>query len=126
MTFVSAVFEGSASDRQITEESGLLELLEPGASIMADKGFQTQDNCTSIGVKVNIPPKRQGERQMLASEVASTKKIAGTRIHVERKMQRIKCFAILSKELPDSMFDRIGQIVFVCAMLTNFQGCLVA
>ena len=63
---------------------------------------------------------------MMPSDIATTKKIAGVRIHVERKMQRIKCFAILSGELSNAMFDIIGQIIFVCAMLTNFQGALVA
>ena len=93
---------------------------------MADKGFQIQDLCASIGVKVNIPPFRQGNRQMIPADVAATKKIAAVCIHVEWKMQRIKCFSILGKELPNSMFDTIGQIIFVCAMLTNFQGALVA
>ena len=126
VTFVSPVFEGSASDRQIVEESGLLELLERGDSIMAGKGFKIQDLCAGIGVKVNIPPLRQGDRQMMPSDVATTKKIASVQIHVERKMQLIKCFAILSGELSNAMFDIIGQIILVCAMLTNFQGALVA
>ena len=120
------MYEGSASDRHIVEDSGLLDLLERGDSVMADKGFQVQDLCASLGVKVNIPPLHQGDRQMLPAGVASTKKIAGVKIHVERKMQCIKSFAILSRELPNSMFDIIGQIIFVCAMFTNFQASLVA
>ena len=58
---------------------------------------------------------------MLPEEIASTKKIAAIRIHVERKMQRIKSFRILSREIDNSMFNCVEQLVFVCAMLTNFQ-----
>ena len=56
---------------------------------------------------------------MLPEEIASTKKIAAIRIHVDRKMQRIKSFRILSREIDNSMFDCVEQLVFVCAMLTN-------
>ena len=38
--FVSKCYEGSISDRKLVERSGLLEKLEPGDQIMADKGFQ--------------------------------------------------------------------------------------
>ena len=38
MTFVSKVFEGSISDQAIIEQSGFLECLEHGDSVMADKG----------------------------------------------------------------------------------------
>ena len=126
MTFVSKVFEGSVSDRAITEQSGLISLLEHGDSIMADKGFDIQDLLVSHGVRLNIPPFRQGGRQMTPQDLASTKKIAAVRIHVERKMQRIKCFEIVGKEVDNTMFDILDQLIYVCAMLTNFQGSLVA
>ena len=63
---------------------------------------------------------------MLPQELATTKKIAAVRIHVERKMQQIKCFRILSNEIDNSMFDLLDQMIYVCAILTNFQGALVA
>ena len=40
VTFVSSTYEGSISDRKLVEVSGLLDLLERGDEIMADKGFQ--------------------------------------------------------------------------------------
>lgn len=41
--FVSPTFEGSISDKKLIEESGLLQKLEEGDEIMADKGFDIQD-----------------------------------------------------------------------------------
>ena len=61
MTFVSNVFEGSISDQSITKQSGLLECLECGDSVMADKGFDIKDLLLQYGVQVNIPPFRQGD-----------------------------------------------------------------
>lgn len=126
VTFVSPVFEGSISDRAITEQSNLLALLERGDSVMADKGFDVQDLLITHGVRLNIPPFKKGEQQMCPEDIASTKKIAAVRIHVERKMQRIKCFRIIGREIDNSLFDCVEQLVHVCAMLTNFQSALVA
>ena len=124
MTFVSNVFEGSISDQAITEQSGLLEYLEHGDSVMADKGFDIKDVLLQYGVRLNIPPFRQGEMQMTPEDLMSTKKIAGVRIHVERKMQRIKSYKILAGEIDNTLFDMLEQLVFVCAMLTNLRELL--
>lgn len=123
-TFVSPVFEGSVSDRSLTEQSGLLQLLEQGDSVMADKGFNIQDLLASVGVRLNIPPLKHGDRQMIPQDVVSTKKIAGVRIHVERKMERIKNFELVSKQLDATMFDILEPLIFSCCVLTNFQGAL--
>ena len=93
---------------------------------MAEKGFDIQHLLVSHGVRLNIPPFRIGEQQMLPQELATTKKIAAVRIHVERKMQGIKCFLILSNEIDNTMFDLLEQMIYVCAILTNFQGTLIA
>ena len=43
ITFVSKLFPGSISDKQLTCKSGILDLLEPGNSVMADKGFDIEE-----------------------------------------------------------------------------------
>ena len=37
--FISPTFEGSISDLQLVEQSGILQKLEDGDKVMADKGF---------------------------------------------------------------------------------------
>ena len=57
--FVSELFTGSISDRQLTIQSGFLEMLKSvphGRSVMADKGFDIQDLLVKYGLLLNIPP----------------------------------------------------------------------
>lgn len=52
-SFVSKLWSGSTSDRCVTQESGLLDLLEEGDHVMADRGFTVRDLLTKKGVKLN-------------------------------------------------------------------------
>lgn len=59
VTFLSKLWGGgNASDKQIVKESGLLDLLEKGDSVIADKGFLIQDLLDPLGVTLNMPPKQ--------------------------------------------------------------------
>ena len=86
---------GSISDQMLTKKSGLLELLEKGDSVMADRGLNIQDDLTPLGVKLNIPPFLKGKTQLEPEELVETCRIASLRIHVERAMERIKNYHIL-------------------------------
>ena len=125
ISFVSKCYKGSISDRKLVKLSGLLEKLEPGDQIMADKGFQIQDLLTPLGVRLNVPPFLTGSAQMSASDAIITKKIAHLRVHMERAIGRVKEFHILKNTLPATMWDSISEGVYVCCMLTNFNPPLV-
>ena len=90
MSFVSEAYEGSISDRKLVEACGLLQKLEPGDEIMADKGFTSQDLLVPLGVRLNMPPFLQSNTQMPASDVFTTRKITRLRVHVERAIRRVK------------------------------------
>ena len=125
ISFVSDAYEGSISDRKLVEVCGLLEKLEPGDEVMADKGFKIQDMLVPYGVRLNVPPFLQSNTQMAACDVFTTKKIARLRVHVERAIGRVKDYRILQGVLPASMWDSISDIIYVCCMLTNFGPPLV-
>ena len=125
ISFVSVAYEGSISDRKLVEACGLLQKLEPGDEIMADKGFTSQGLLVPLGVRLNMPPFLQSNTQMPASDVFTTRKIARLRVHVERAIRRVKDYRILQGSLPASMWDCFSGIIYVCCMLTNFEPPLV-
>ena len=125
VTFVSDLFGGLASDRQIVASSGILDLLEPGDSVMADRGFEIQDLLVSKKASLNISPFMRCKDQLDPDEEDETRQIASVRIHVERAIERIKNFNILRQIIPNTMAEDINKIWKVCAILTNFKGPLV-
>jgi hypothetical protein len=54
LTFVSELYAGNTSDKQLTNDCGILKLLEPGDEVMADRGFEIENDLPP-GVSLNIP-----------------------------------------------------------------------
>ena len=123
VVYVSKAWGGRASDKRITQTSAyLLGKLKPNDEVMADRGFEIEGTLTPLGVKLTIPDfKGQGRAQLSELEGKRSEKIAEARIHVERAIQRIKCYHILDHELRLTMASLADQIFTVCVYLVNFQ-----
>ncbi|XP_051813815.1 uncharacterized protein LOC127536712 isoform X2 [Acanthochromis polyacanthus] len=130
VTFISTLFTGSISDREIFNQCGITTLLEgliecgylkKGDALMADKGFLIEKDVESLGLKLNIPPFNRSNVQMPVGDVLKTKKIAKHRVTVERAIAKIKKFKIVSGRIPNSILGNINEIWYVVSMLSNFQ-----
>ena len=127
LSFVSQLYTGNISDREITARSGLLKMqFDKGDDIMADKGFDIQDLLDPLGVHLNIPPFLHLQGQMSAADVLKTQSIAAERIHVERLINKVKNFHIFDQIIPISLFGSINQIWTSCALLTLFQNPILS
>lgn len=121
---MSKAYGGRATDSFITNDSGFLNLLEPGDEVMADKGFPQikselfQRQCTLVMPPFALQP------QFSREEVLEGYSIASVRIHIERAIQRVKIFKIL-QHVNVELFDKIDDIMHIICILANNKEPLI-
>jgi hypothetical protein len=117
-TFVSKAYGGRVTDTHLTVNSGILQLLEPGHVVLADKGFpQIEPDCNNRGAFLVMPPFKLGNRQFSESENNEGYKCSSLCIHVERAIRRLKYFQILTfltNDLVPHMDKLIVENAFLC------------
>ena len=134
VSFLSKCWGGRVSDKQLTQESGFFNLLEPGDTILADRGFTIEEDIAVHGAKLQIPSFTRGKTQLSQREVEQSQQLARVRIHVERIIGLLKNkYTILKGPLPvhlikhssDKDISNIDKILTVCASLCNLSHKVV-
>ena len=100
--------------------------IKKGGSIMADKGFDIQNDLKKLDLLLNIPPFLKDKVGFEEDDVIKTQTIARHRIHVERAIYKIRRFRIFHSVIPVYMFGIINQIWLVACLLSNFQNPVLA
>ena len=131
----SQLHGGSISDKKIVQRSGCLGILDKkvmvheinkGDAIMADKGFDIQNDLKKLGLQLNIPPFLKDKVGFQEDDVIKTQSISRHRIHVERAICKVRRFRIFHSVIPLSIFGCINQIWTVVCLLSNFQNPVLA
>ncbi len=119
LTFVSTLFEGSMSDREVFRQSGITSLLTPDMAIMVDKGFLVDDLVPGT---VHHPAFLSMWTQMSEEDVLKTQSIARLRVHVERIIRRVKENKLFDTTILLSIAGSINQLFTVACLLSNYQN----
>ena len=90
LSFLSKCWGGRVSDKTITQESGFLQLLDPGDVVLADRGFTIADDVGLFGAKLEIPAFTRGKKQLTQWEVEYSARLVKVRIHIERVIGHLK------------------------------------
>lgn len=118
LTFVSALFEGSISDKELFCHSGIIPLLTSDMDLMVDKGFLIDE---LVPGNVHRPAFMSKQAQMPEVDVLRTQSVARLRVHVERLIRRVKENKLFDTVIPLSISGSINQIFTVACLLTNYQ-----
>lgn len=126
ISFISDAYVGRSSDKFVTNTCGLLDKLECGDLVLADRGFNIGESIATVHSQLLIPAFTKGKSQLSAYEVESTRKLAHVRIHVERVIGLLRNkYTFLQSNLPVDYLTAsdetptINKIVTVCCALTN-------
>ena len=126
-SFVSSMYAGHVGDKKITNDCGILKLLEPGDELMADRGFNIESDIPN-GVLLNIPPFLDGQPQLSLEDEATTRKIqyeASVRVHTSA-IAKMKNYRILHHNIPLTLSENLEQIWTICSYLTLFLPPLIS
>lgn len=129
INYISEGFGGRTSDALIVQHSGYLEYLPEGCSVMADRGFKHIEHLIiKKGCTLVRPPSVSGSEKQSKSEVLETKRIASLRIHIERVINRIREYALLSPHaaLSLSFLRCIDDVAAIVGALINLQTPVIA
>ena len=118
--FLSKLYTGCISDKEIVRAGGFPELLQPGDCVIADKGFNIQYLLAVRNVRLIAPPIMAKNKESAHASTA-TRRIARARVHMECMIRKLKCYRILKSVIPLSLKGYITSIVSVCAALVNLQ-----
>ena len=83
ISFVSKGWGGRVSDKHLTENCVILNFLQPGDVILADRGFTVQDSVGLCCAEVKMPPFTRGKKQLSRSAIDTARQLSRVRIHVE-------------------------------------------
>jgi hypothetical protein len=116
IAYVSDCYGGSTSDKAIVLHSNFLANLDIGDMVMADQGLLLHDVMPN-GVSL-VTPDYLVNQQFTRDQVSKNKLISSARVHVERAIQRMRIFKIISI-LPRHMRIHSSVLLKVVGFLTN-------
>ena len=96
--FVSQIFGGSATEREITLETKFLDVFNPGDMLQVGGNFQIQDECFKRAIDLNITD----------TSIA------------DKVIKRLQSFKVMS-EATISEVPSLYKIVLVCSSICNFS-----
>jgi hypothetical protein len=120
IVFVSDAYPGSWIDERITEDCGIMDMLNPGDVVLADKGFNAHCDFYLRDILLVRPISlREGGFDKEESDLS--RKIASARVHVERAMRRAKAFSFFHGPLKQTQLRNISMAFKVVCYIGNFS-----
>ena len=126
ITFISKVYEGSISDKEIVKTSGILNksFWHVSDLIMADRGFKIQNELAPSKVELCNPSFLGGRVELTEKGVKQWQTIDSVRENVEKVITRIKKFKALN-HITLTVHESVNQIWTVLCILCNSLPTLI-
>lgn len=124
ISFISDLWCGGISDKELFLQSGLLDRLE-NDTILVDRGFTIQKEVSKKNCKLVMPHFLKNNIQFTLSQRVDNKCVSNLRVHVERAISRIKKYRYFKGPIPWQCFSEVNKIFFIVTSFTNFSDPLI-
>jgi len=114
----SDTYPGTISDSDITEQSGVLDMVQKGSVVLTDKGFGITELCLQKGLHHNRPPLKF-DLQYDETDISKNFDIATLRIYNENYIGRMRDWAILNACWPLNRIDILCYVHKLLAHIVN-------
>ncbi|KAJ8673082.1 hypothetical protein QAD02_004343, partial [Eretmocerus hayati] len=122
VSFVSKAYGGRAPNKDILKQSCLLDNLDPSRDlVLVDKDLDIDSECLQAHIKLVKPPKLEKNSQMTTTDILYTNQIAAARLPMEKSVQRMKSFKILTQRITLPVKRTIDFTSEVIAGLVNLS-----
>lgn len=128
INYISPGYGGRISDVCLVENCTFLDTLEPGASILADRGFKHIEQLfLQKGFSLVRPPSVSSKSNLTKVEARKTKEIASLRIHIERTIRRLREFSMLKPHavVNSNLIKFLDDCIIIACALVNLQDSLI-
>lgn len=123
--FISHGYVGKASDKFIFNNCNILPLFDENDAVMVDKGFSIMKELMEHNLELIRPP-TIFDGQLSTEEAKWNVSIASARVHVERSIQRLKQFKMLTERVDTTFLYLLDDIVIILAGVTNLSAPILS
>ncbi|XP_053402411.1 uncharacterized protein LOC123548416 isoform X2 [Mercenaria mercenaria] len=124
--FVSDFYRQTVDERNLTEACGLLDLLHPGDTLVAERWFHSLSDLTAKrGIRLLLPSDKNDTKIQISggNSLKESKHVKGLQMVTKLIGQRIRHFRILGEMFVSLPMER--EIWKICAGLTNLQPPII-
>ena len=124
INFVSNGRPGRCSDMELLLQSGYLECLREGVTVLADHGFkQLGTELAARGCRLVRPVSvKKKKEQLCARDILDMKVVAALRIHIERVIRWVRLYKFFTMHACVSlnMVDLLDDVVRIACGLIDY------
>ncbi|XP_054646922.1 uncharacterized protein si:dkey-56d12.4 isoform X1 [Dunckerocampus dactyliophorus] len=121
ITFISTAYAERCDEKDMTANSGILDLLMPGDEVMTHGGLRIKDLLFKRRVNLVMSSLSNDSRQPAEENAPSSEQIAHVVMHVEEAIRYLNTYKILSQGVSTTLAPQIDKILRICAALTNLR-----
>nr|XP_057928765.1 uncharacterized protein LOC131129340 isoform X2 [Doryrhamphus excisus] len=121
ITFISSVYAERCDEKDMTANSGILDLLTPGDEVMTHEGLRIKDLLFERHVNLVVSSLSKDGGRPAEEKPQSSEQIAHVESHVIEAIQYLNTYKILSQGVSTTLAPQINKILRICAALTNLR-----